>query len=466
MEAMKQPRTVLATALAIVASLGLAACGSSSSTPVAQTSSASSSSAPAATSAAGSSAAATASGPAPASAPATATSKAAPSGPTVTIKVQAWKGGGAEPANVAAVNAAFEKANPDIKVKFEYVPSGPTYAQKLQPELLAGSGPDVMMTDATTVKTWGKSGYLTDLSADPLSAAIQPAAKPFATYQGKVLAAPMELIGIGLYANMNLLNKAGVTTVPTTWPDFMAALTKIKAAGIKPFTLGQKYGWTANLISQSAASTLVYQKDPEWDAAFLSGKKTFADWSSSVSQLTELEKAGFVNWKDELGVDEFANTDFTAGKSAFWFQGAWNVTAVEKGGFPVQFAPWPAGPAGSSPSALYFSGTMWSGNAHSKNAAAAQKYIDFWTQPANLALYLAAEAAVSPYVGGSNPANPATTSFVSAFTSGHYRLLASNTWETGDADTLIASALQNLLLGKASLTSTLNTIQSGVYKKS
>src|SRR3954451_3753282 len=207
MEAMKQPRTVLATALAVVASLGLAACGSSSSAPSATASSTSASSpGPAATSTAGPAAtsaavpvASSAAGSAPVAAtsgPAAATSKAAASGPTVTIKVQAWKGGGAEPANVAAVNAAFEKANPDIKVKFEYVPSGPTYAQKLQPELLAGSGPDVMMTDATTVKTWGKSGYLTDLSADPLSAAIQPAAKPFATYQGKVLAAPMELIGI------------------------------------------------------------------------------------------------------------------------------------------------------------------------------------------------------------------------------------------------------------------------------
>ena len=38
-------------------------------------------------------------------------SSGASSDGTVTIHVEAWKGGGAEPANVAEINKAFEKAN-------------------------------------------------------------------------------------------------------------------------------------------------------------------------------------------------------------------------------------------------------------------------------------------------------------------------------------------------------------------
>src|SRR3954469_19243057 len=78
---------------------------------------------------------------------------------TVTIHVEAWKGGGAEPANVAEINKAFEEANPKIKVDFQYVTSG-NYTQKLEPELLGGKAGDVIMVDSSTVPKWGDAGYL------------------------------------------------------------------------------------------------------------------------------------------------------------------------------------------------------------------------------------------------------------------------------------------------------------------
>src|SRR4051794_35385423 len=65
----------------------------------------------------------------------------------VTLHVQGWKGGGAEPANVAEINKAFEAAHPDIKVDFEYITANDTYTQKLQPELLGGKAGDVIMVD-------------------------------------------------------------------------------------------------------------------------------------------------------------------------------------------------------------------------------------------------------------------------------------------------------------------------------
>src|SRR4051794_35202951 len=47
------------------------------------------------------------------------------------LKVYGWKGGDAEPANVAKINAAFEKANPNITLKYEFIPSA-TYPQRVQ----------------------------------------------------------------------------------------------------------------------------------------------------------------------------------------------------------------------------------------------------------------------------------------------------------------------------------------------
>jgi raffinose/stachyose/melibiose transport system substrate-binding protein len=388
---------------------------------------------------------------------------------TVTIHVQGWKGGGSEPANVAAINKAFEKANPKIKVDFEYITANDTYLQKLQPQLLAGKAGDVIMVDSDKVKKWGDSGYLADLSNQSWASKIATDAQPFTQNNGKTFAMPMELIGIGMYANMDLLKKAGITEVPSDWPTFLADLGKLKKAGINPLALPDKSGWTAQSVLQAAGSSLVYQKNKTWDADFLAGKTTINDdWKTSLEQLTELGDKGYVNWKSELGVDEWSqgSADFTAGKSAFWYQGAWQVSSVKKAvKFPISFAPWPATAAGTAPNAMFFTGTMWGVNSQSKNSDAAKKFVDFWSQSENLGKFLTAENAASPFTGGTTPQAEETTAFNTAFKDGRYRLMPSNTWLTGIAETTIGSKLQAYLLGSASESQTLKDIQTAATAK-
>ncbi|MEV7390871.1 extracellular solute-binding protein [Streptomyces sp. NPDC091215] len=386
----------------------------------------------------------------------------------VHIKVEAWKGGGAEPANVAEINKAFEKANPDIKVDFEYITANDTYTQKLQPELLGGKAGDVIMVDTDKMNKWGASGYLADLSKESWASKISDSAKPFATSGGKVLAMPMELIGIGLYANMDLLKKAGITEVPSDWPTFLADLGKVKKAGITPIALPDKSGWTGSSTFQAIGSTLVYQKNKAWDADFLAGKTSFGtDWKTSLDQLKTLADKGYVSWKNELGVDEWSQgpQDFTAQKSAFWYQGAWQVSNVAKAGFPVQFTPWPAGAAGTKPNAMLFSGTMWGVNSQSQHADAAKKYVDFWSQSENLAKYLDAEHAESPFTGGTTPDATETKTFNAAFNEGRYRVLPSNSWYGATAETTVGSKIQAFLLGQASEAQTLKDIQTAASAK-
>ncbi|WP_406335748.1 ABC transporter substrate-binding protein [Streptomyces sp. NBC_00203] len=395
-------------------------------------------------------------------------SSGASSDGTVTIHVQAWKGGGAEPANVAEINKAFEKAHPKIKVDFEYTTADPTYTQKLQPELLGGKAGDVLMVDADKMKKWGASGYLADLSGESWASKIASDAKPFAQSDGKTLAMPMELIGIGLYANMDLLKKAGITEVPADWPTFLADLAKVKKAGITPIALPDKSAWTGSSVFQAAGSTLVYQKNKTWDADFLAGKTSFdPDWKGSLEQLKTLEDKGYVNWKNQLGVDEWAQgpQDFSAGKSAFWYQGAWQVSNVKKAGFPVSFAPWPGGAAGTKPNGMLFSGTMWAVNSQSQQGDAAREYVKFWSQSENLAKYLEAEHAESPFTGGTTPESTETTAFTTAFTDGRYRILPSNSWYSTAAETTTGSKIQAYLLGNASAAQTLKDIQTAANAK-
>ncbi|WP_329213640.1 extracellular solute-binding protein [Streptomyces sp. NBC_01485] len=387
---------------------------------------------------------------------------------TVTLHVQAWKGGGAEPANVAEINKAFEKANPKIKVDFEYITANDTYTQKLQPELLGGKAGDVIMVDTDRMKKWGASGYLADLSGESWASRITPDAKQFAQADGKTLAMPMELIGIGLYANMDLLKKAGIAEVPADWPTFLADLAKVKKAGIDPIALPDKSGWTGSSVLQAAGSTVVYQKNKQWDADFLAGKASFdPDWKEPLQQLKTLEDQGYVNWKNELGVDEWAQgpQDFSAGKSAFWYQGAWQVSNVKKAGFPVSFAPWPGGAAGTKPNGMLFAGTMWSVNSQSQQGDAAREYVKFWSQNQNLSKYLEAEHAESPFISGLTPESAETTAFTTAFKDGRYRILPSDSWYGAAAETATGSKIQAFLLGKASAAQTLKDIQTAASAK-
>ena len=150
-------------------------------------------------------------------------------GDKTVLKVYGWKGGDAEPANVKEINAAFEKANPDISLKYEFIPSA-AYPQRVQSELLAGNTADVIMTDSAKVQDWGSSGYLEELSSQPWVSGVRKENKPFVENDGKTYAMPMEVIGISLFANNALLQKAGITSTPATWPEFEAALQKATAS--------------------------------------------------------------------------------------------------------------------------------------------------------------------------------------------------------------------------------------------
>ncbi|MFF1539661.1 ABC transporter substrate-binding protein [Microbacterium sp. NPDC058269] len=379
------------------------------------------------------------------------------------LKVYGWKGSEGEPANVAEINAAFEKANPDIKLEFEAVPANEAYSQRVQPELLAGNAADVIMLDSNLLATWGKSGYLADQSSAEWADDIIPEVESFATYDDAVLGMPMEAIGVGLYSNTDLLSEVGVNEVPTDWDGFVDALTKLKAAGHDPITLPDKAGWTGAMALLNAAATTV---DKGWDEEFYQGDASFSDWRPAVEQLLDLQEQGFIDWKTELGEDEWSQgaDDFAAGDTGFWLQGAWNLGGVTEAGINSQFTAWPGGEAGSDPNELLFVGTMWGVNEASPVKDAAAKYVDFWSQPENLDLFLQAENAISPFESGTSPKSDATGEFLASYEAGNYRFMQTNTWMAGDVQTQMGSRLQALFLDEITVDEFLDEMD-GIAKK-
>lgn len=392
-------------------------------------------------------------------------SNATPGGAKTVLKVYGWKGGEAEPANIKEINAAFLKANPNIELKYEFIPSA-AYTQRVQSELLAGNSADVIMTDSAKVQDWGSSGYLENLSSNSWVSGVRKEIKPFVENGGKTYALPMEVIGISLFANNDLLKKAGISNTPTTWPEFESDLQKVKDAGISPLALPNKGGWTGDAVLNAIAATLVYKSNPSFDKQFMAGKASFSSWKSSVQQMMDLQSKGFVDYKAALGVDEWSTgiSDFQAGKSAFYVQGAWNQSTFSKAGLNDSFIPWPATTTPNS-NANLFVGTMLSVNAKSKVQAAAEKYVDFWSKSSNGYRYLEAENAVSPFTSGKSPSTAGTKSFVDAVNAGRYRILPSNTWFSAAGETTLQQQVQALWLGEQSVDQTLKNLDEKLAPK-
>ena len=63
------------------------------------------------------------------------------------------------------------------------------------------------------------------------------------TYKGHLYSVPVNIHRANiLWYNPAVLKKAGITSAPKTWAEFIAALEKAKAAGVIPLALGEQ--WT------------------------------------------------------------------------------------------------------------------------------------------------------------------------------------------------------------------------------
>ncbi len=332
---------------------------------------------------------------------ATATANAAP----VELNVSAWKGGAAEPAAVPELIAKFEKENPDIKIKFDYIARNDT-TTILSSRLQGGSAPDVMMVDRPLMRQWASAGQLLDLSGDPAIGRLSADVKPLAQVGGKTFMMPMEIVGIGMFANMDLLKKAGVEHVPTTIGEMKATCGKLRAAGITPLLLPAKDGWAPAMLALSMGLAPSVKANPAFVSEVVSGKQKFSaspNFKQAIASVKELAEAKCFDPKLNVGIDPWGLglTEFTAGRVAMMPQGAWSIQKMTVDGKAVNFAfaPLP-GLDGGKASGIDLLGTAWAVNASTKNATAAKRWVQFWTKDENLGKFLQAEAAFSPFVDG------------------------------------------------------------------
>jgi multiple sugar transport system substrate-binding protein len=237
-------------------------------------------------------------------------------------------------------------------------------------------------------RLFAQNGYLADLTEKTKSNAewdwadFQAGPVSATTDGDKVVGVPIITEQEVLYYRTDLLKKAGIAEPPKTLDELKAAATKVKAEnpGVAGFVAR-----TGKSTAVTQFSGFLYSFGGAWvdeagkaAVATPEAKEAYAYYGSMIRDLGPANVSTDMSWPEAMAI-------FTQGQAAFYTEASSlykNATdpAKSKVSDTVGFAPFPAGPAGSKP----YNVPSWAlgVNAASANQDNAWKFIEWATSKA------------------------------------------------------------------------------------
>jgi ABC-type glycerol-3-phosphate transport system substrate-binding protein len=234
-------------------------------------------------------------------------------------------------------------------------------------------------------------------AANKMDDAIPASLKPLATYNGKIYAVPMNAHIVGFFYSPKVMQKVGITTMPTTWDDFLAMCDKIKAAGVAPFALGSKNQWPAQywfdyLVSRTAG--------PDYRTQLMAGKAAYTDpqvakaldtWKMLIDKGYFVKNANAYDWTD--AADQVAKGEAAMTLMGTWITGYWDGNGL-KAGTDYDFFPFPTIDS-SIPVVVHGSIDAWTIPADTKNKDGAEALLAWFLKPESQAIWAKGQGALA-----------------------------------------------------------------------
>ena len=196
-----------------------------------------------------------------------------------------------------ALIAAFEKKNPNIKIKLELGPQGAELDNMVKTRLATQEMTDIFVYNAGSLfQALKPESQLQPVNDEPWVENLDEAFAPTVSANDQVYGAPFgSAFGGGILYNKKVYEKLGLE-IPKTWDEFMANNAKIKAAGIDPVI--QSYGdtWTSQLFVLADYHNVAAEV-PDWDQQYTANQIKYADEPAveGFRRLEEVNKAGYEN---------------------------------------------------------------------------------------------------------------------------------------------------------------------------
>lgn len=221
----------------------------------------------------------------------------------------------------------FSKAHPDIDVKFRAVYEGyEDGTNTILRESVSGNLPDVTMQGLNRQAVLVEKGIAKSL--EPFIAkeanfekdGYHQAMLDLGTFNGKVYGLPFSVsLPVGYY-NMDMMKKAGIEKLPTTWDEVTNACGKLRESGVKNPIF---WGW--NITGNWFMQALLWSQD----TPIIKDGKFNIDNEQGLTALTTMKDIfrgcdmKNLSWKDAL-------SSFSAGEIGMMFWSTSALGAVER----------------------------------------------------------------------------------------------------------------------------------------
>jgi multiple sugar transport system substrate-binding protein len=258
-------------------------------------------------------------------------------GPKVTLAF--WNGWtGADGDFAKQMITEFNQKNPKIHVNMN-VYQWADFFQKLPAAVQSGNGPDVSVMHIDDIPTQAAQQVIVPI--DAIASSLKLSASQFAPavwqggmYKGKRYGIPIDVHDLGMYVNQDLLDRAGVSSVPSDESSYLDALDKLKSKGIQGSWVSP-FQFTGAFMFMS----LLWQ----YGGDLYDSQTTKATWDSeaglkALNWMINLIKQGYS--PKNVGQD----ADYIAlknSKNAFNWQGIWQVDDARKQKAKIITAPLP-----------------------------------------------------------------------------------------------------------------------------
>lgn len=146
-----------------------------------------------------------------------------------------WTSGG-EAKSVAYLKEKLQQANVGWQDFAVAGGGGENAMTVLKSRAVSGNPPTAAQIKGPSIQDWAELGFLADINAvateNNWDAVLPPVVANVMKYNGKYVAAPVNVHRVNwLWANNEVFKKAGAT-IPTTWDDFFVQADKLEAAGV------------------------------------------------------------------------------------------------------------------------------------------------------------------------------------------------------------------------------------------
>lgn len=247
----------------------------------------------------------------------------------------------------ASVNAVNEEAITSFNdatgstVTLETFANDP-YKEKLRTGIGSDNQPDIFYNwGGGNLRQYSDAGHVADLTSwldenPDFKDAFLPSVLGVGTVDGKVYGLPMQgVLPVVMFANKDVLSKAGIDSMATTWDELLSQITKLKDSGVTPIALAGNQAWTELMWLEYLLDRV---GGPEKFQAIVNGDE--GAWSDpavieALGMIQDLVNAGaFGTNYASVGYDDQGTIALmAAGKAGYDLMGAWHIGALKGNGF-------------------------------------------------------------------------------------------------------------------------------------